>query len=150
MHHVRFLNSDIVVAQELDYKTHFWNVTDGAEAQASAAQNTFSFAEGASKKQQVGRHVTTARGDLVLVHAIDGNPGTQDARDVTPDTGTGTDTDTNTDTAKDSAPVACFRAPDTINVIECTGEKITVGCQNGHVLHLRAAFLTQGAGANDR
>ena len=46
---------------------------------------------------------------------------------------------------EDSAAVACFRALENITAVDCTGDQIAVGCENGHVLHLRAALLMQGA-----
>ena len=38
-------------------------------------------------------------------------------------------------------PVTFFRAPAPLQTLQCAGDKIAVGCQNGEVLHLRAAFL---------
>ena len=38
-------------------------------------------------------------------------------------------------------PVAFFRAPVPIKTLKCAGDKIAVGCENGEVLHLQAAFL---------
>ena len=38
-------------------------------------------------------------------------------------------------------PVVFFRAPTPIQTLQCAGDKIAVGCKNGEVLHLRAAFL---------
>ena len=131
---VEFFNSEILVSGEISGKTRFWNIKDGTEATASMAGRTrhrslrkFSFSKGASTKQQVGRHVITADGDLVLVHELDG---TKDAKGSA--------------TVKDSAPVAFFRARGNILVLDCTGDQIAVGCQNGDVLHLRAALLMQG------
>ena len=46
--------------------------------------------------------------------------------------------------AKGSVPVAFFRAPENIRVLDCAGDQIAVGCDNGEVLHLRAAVLIQG------
>ena len=103
-------------------------IKDGTEAQASVAGGKFSFSKGASTKQQVGRHVITADGDLVLVHELDG---TKDA--------------TGSAAVKESAAVACFRAPGRISVLDCAGDQIAVGCEDGDVLHLRAALLMQGA-----
>ena len=126
---VEFLNSEMVVSGDDSGKTRFWNIKDGTEAQASVAGGgKFSFSKGASTKQQVGRHVITADGDLVLVHELDG------AKDAT-----------GSAAVKESAAVACFRAPGRISVLDCAGDQIAVGCEDGHVLHLRAALLMQGA-----
>jgi hypothetical protein len=126
---VEFLNSEMVVSGDGSGKTRFWNIKDGTEAQASVAGGgKFSFSKGASTKQQVGRHVITADGDMVLVHEVDG------AKDVK-----------GSAAVKESAAVACFRAPGRISVLDCAGDQIAVGCEDGHVLHLRAALLMQGA-----
>ena len=126
---VEFLNSEIVVSDDGSGKTRFWNIKDGTEAQASVAGGgKFSFSKGASTKQQVGRHVITADGDMVLVHEVDG------AKDVK-----------GSAAVKESAAVACFRARGIITAVHCTGDQIAVGCVDGNVLHLRAALLMQGA-----
>ena len=120
---VEFFNSEIVVSGDDSGKTRFWNIKDGTEAHASAAGNKFTFSKEADrKKQEVGRHVITAHGDLVLVHVTKSSKEGQDAM-----------------------PVAFFRAPAQIGVLDCAGDKIAVGCESGDVLHLRAAFLTQHA-----
>jgi len=80
----------------------------------------FTFTKGMSNadSQTVGKYIITVKGDLVLVYKIDGAP-----------------METN------KTPVAFFRATGSISTIECAGDKIAVGCRNGEVLHLRAAFL---------
>ncbi len=40
--------------------------------------------------------------------------------------------------------VAFFRAPHTISTIRSAGDRICVGCKNGAVLHLRAAWIVPG------
>jgi hypothetical protein len=125
---VEFLNSEIVVSGDDSGAMRFWNIKDGTEAQAPMAGGQFSFSKGASTKQQVGRHVITADGDLVLVHELDG---ANDAKGSA--------------VVKDSAAVACFRAGADITAVDCAGDLIAVGCENGNVLHLRAALLMQGA-----
>ena len=128
MSRVEFLDSEIVVSGDDGGKTRFWNIKDGTEAQASVAGGKFSFSKGASTKQRVGRHVITADGDMVLVHEVDG------AKDVK-----------GSAAVKESAAVACFRARGNITAVDCVGDQIAVGCENGDVLHLRAALLMQGA-----
>ena len=128
MSRVEFLDSEIVVSGDGSGKTRIWNIEDGTEAQASMAGGKFSFSRGASTKQQVGRHVITADGDLVLVRELDGAKEAKESAAV-----------------KDSAPVAFFRARGNISVLDCAGDQIAVGCENGDVLHLRAALLMQGA-----
>ena len=127
MTRLEFLNSEIVVSDDEGGKTRFWNIKDGTEVQASVA-GEFSFSKGTGRKQQVGRNVITADGDLVLVHEL------EDEKDENGSAG-----------AKNSAPVAFFRAPGSISVLHCAGDQIAVGCTNGDVLHLRATLLMQGA-----
>ena len=128
MSKVEFFNSEIVVSGDASGKPRFWNIKDGTEAQASVAGGNFTFSKGASMKQEVGRHVITVDGDMVLVHDMKIAKGSKEGED-----------------AKDALPVAFFRAPAQINVLDCAGDKIAVGCASGDVLHLRAAFLTQDA-----
>ena len=131
MSRVEFLNGEIVVSGDDSGKTRFWNIKDGTEAQASMAGGEFSFSKGASTKQQVGRHAIAADGDMVLVHDMKNAKDLKDGAD-------GAD-------GEDAMPVAFFRATAEINVIDCSGDAIAVGCTNGDVLQLRAAFLTQEA-----
>ena len=77
---------------------------------------------------EVGRHAITAHGDLVLVHELDGAKNAKGSRAV-----------------KDSSPVALFCARGKIRMLDCAGDQIAVGCENGDVLHLSAALLMQGA-----
>ena len=125
MSRVEFLDSEIVVSGDDSGKTRFWNIKDGTEAQASMAGHKFSFSKVASTKQ-VGRHIITADRDLVLVHELDGAKDTKGSAAV-----------------MDSAPVAFFRTRGHISVLDCAGDQIVVGCENGDVLHLRAALLMQ-------
>ena len=131
MYRVEFLNSEIVVSDEDNGKTRFWNIKYGTEAQTSIWAGNVSLsrcAKAQSTKQQLGRHAITAHGDLLLVHELD------DAKHAKMSAA-----------VKDSAPVACFRARAGINIVHCVDDQIAVGCANGEVLHLRAALLMQGA-----
>ena len=130
---VEFLNSDheIVVSSDASGKVRFWNIKDWTEAQASVAGGNFTFSKGASTKQEAGRYVITADGDLVLVHDMKNAMSCTSSKDG--------------GHAKEAMPVAFFHAPAKINVVDCAGDKIAVGCASGDVLHLRAAFLTQDA-----
>ena len=128
MSRVELLNSEIVVAGDDSGKTCFWNIKDGTEAQASMAGGKFSFSKGANTRQQVGRHVITADGDLVLVHELDGTNHAKGSAAV-----------------EDSAAVAFFRVQGNIKAVDCEGDQIAVLRENGVVLHLRAALLMQGA-----
>ena len=122
------LDSEIVVSGDKSGKMRFLNIKDGTEVQASVAGDKFSFSKVASTKQQVGRHIITVDRDLVLVHELNGANDAKGSAAV-----------------KDSAAVACFRARGNIKAVDCAGDQIAVGCENGDVLHLRAALLMQGA-----
>ena len=124
--HIEFLSSGMLVSGDASGQTRFWSlkdIQDATKTQASVVGANFSFSKGASTKQNVGSHVITAHGDLVLVHKINCNIAKIE---------------------EDSVPVAFFRAPAQINVIETTNDQIAVGCENGDVLHLRASFLSHG------
>ena len=63
--------------------------------------------------------MVTKKDNLVLVHALTHNE----------------------PTAANRHAVAFFRAPGVVQTLECAGDRIAVGCQNGEVLHLQAAWL---------
>lgn len=89
---------------------------------------TFTFPKGTcSKEETVGTYIISVKENVVLVHATD------DAHTETPHT--------SDDTAPANKPVAFFRAPAPITTLTCAGDKIAVGCDNGEVLQLRAAWL---------
>ena len=70
-------------------------------------------------KQTVGAYVVTTKDNLVLVHALkQKEPATEN-----------------------NHAVAFFRAPAVVTTLECAGDRIAVGCQNGEVLHLQAPWL---------
>ena len=80
--------------------------------------------KGSSDKQTAGKYVLTNQGDMLLVHLTDTAIASANEK-----------------TEQNKKPVAFFRAPAPIVTLQCAGDKIVVGCQNGEVLHLRAAFL---------
>ena len=84
----------------------------------------FTFSQDASDKQTAGKYLVTKEGDLVLVHWTDTAGSCEDEK-----------------AEQNKKPVAFFRAPAKIQTLHCAGDKIAVGCENGEVLHLRAAFL---------
>ena len=49
----------------------------------------------------------------------------------------------NKPTAENNLAVAFFRAPGVVQTLECAGDRIAVGCQNGEMLHLRAPWLVE-------
>ena len=74
-------------------------------------------------EQTVGAYVVTKKDNLVLVHALKHNE----------------------PTAENNHAVAFFCAPAVVTTLECAGDRIAVGCQNGEVLHLQAAWLVETA-----
>ena len=103
-------------------KTKVWNIATGEEKTEALAGSKFALSkQGKDKdKQQVGRFVCTAEGDLLLINLLQAE-----------------------DDAKGGArrPVAFFRAPSPIEALDCQGAEIALGCQSGAVLLLRAAVL---------
>ena len=73
-------------------------------------------------EQAVGPYVVTKKDNLVLVHRTHALTH-------------------NEPTAANSHAVAFFRAPGVVQTLECAGDRIAVGCQNGEVLHLQAPWL---------
>ena len=80
----------------------------------------FSFTKNSGGDEQtVGAYVVTKKDNLVLVHALTHNE----------------------PTAENNHAVAFFLAPGVVQTLECAGDRIAVGCQNGEVLHLQAPWL---------
>ena len=65
--------------------------------------------------------MVTKKDNLVLVHALTHNE----------------------PTAANRHAVAFFRAPGVVRTLECAGDRIAVGCQNGEMLLLRAPWLVE-------
>jgi len=121
---VEFANDNTLVSADSGGKTKVWNIATGEEK--FWLQVALSKGKG-NRKQQVGRFVCTAEGDLLLIHVL---PDVQDVEE-------GGDK-----AAKAArAPVAFFRAPSVIIALDCQGAEIALGCQSGAVLLLRAAVL---------
>jgi hypothetical protein len=106
--------------------TRYWDVQSG-EAKSVVEGSKFAFSKGSSREQKVGKFLITAEGDILRIFAIfKSDDGVTDKAD------------------KDTVPVAFFRAPAPIQTVDTSGAHIAVGCQNGEVLRLRAAFLLTG------
>ena len=117
---VEFANDNTLVSADSSGKTKVWNFATGEEKTEALAGSKFTLSKQGNRKQQVGRFVCTAEGDLLLVHLLQAE-----------------------DDAKGGArrPVAFFRAPSPIYALDCQGAEIALGCNNGAVLLLRAAVL---------
>jgi len=116
---VEFSDAATVVSARYDGTTRFWDIATGAQKKEMPGEQ-FAFSKGPSYKQMAGKYVVTKQGDLLLVHLSDTAISSANEK---------------------AAPVAFFRAPAPIQTLQCAGDKIAVGCQNGEVLHLWAAFL---------
>ena len=126
---MEFANDNTLVSADSSGKTKVWNIATGEEKTEALAGSKFALSkQGKDKvKQQVGRFVCTAEGDLLLIHLL---------ADVTEGG------DKAAKAAKAArAPVAFFRAPSPIQALDCQGAEIALGCNNGAVLLLRAAVL---------
>ena len=116
---VEFIDADTVVSSSDDGTTRAWDVATGTQ-KAEFEGDKFSFTRSSGGiEQTVGVYVVTKKDNLVLVHALKHNE----------------------PTAENSHAVAFFRAPGVVQTLECAGDRIAVGCQNGEVLHLQAAWL---------
>ena len=123
---VEFANDNTLVSADSSGKTKVWNIATGEEKTEALAGSKFALSK-QGRKQQVGRFLCTAEGDLLLIHLLaDVEEGGDKA----------------TKAAKTTrAPVAFFRAPSPIQALDCQGAEIALGCEGGAVLLLRAAVL---------
>ena len=124
---LEFADDSTLVSADRGGKTKVWNIATGEEK--FWLQVALSKGKG-NRKQQVGRFVCTAEGDLLLIHVL---PDVQDVEEG------GDKADKAAKAAR--APVAFFRAPSVIMALDCQGAEIALGCQSGAVLLLRAAVL---------
>ena len=119
---VEFIDADTVVSSSRDGTTRAWDVATGTQ-KAEFEGDKFSFTRSSGGiEQTVGAYVVTKKDNLVLVHqthALKHNEPTAEAKQA----------------------VAFFRAPGVVQTLECAGDRIAVGCQNGEVLHLQAPWL---------
>ena len=117
---VEFVDDHTLVSADEDGKTKVWNIATGEEKTEALAGSKFVLKKQGkdNHKQQVGRYVCTAEGDLLLIHLL---------ADV--------------EEGGDKGPVAFFRAPSPIQALDCQGAEIALGCRSGAVLLLRAAVL---------
>ena len=118
---VEFIDADTVVSSSDDGTTRAWNVATCMQ-KAEFEGDKFSFTKSSGAKQTVGPYVVTKKDNLVLVHQTHALTH-------------------NEPTAENNHAVAFFRAPGVVQTLECAGDRIAVGCRNGEVLHLQAAWL---------
>ena len=119
---VEFIDADTVVSSSSDGTTRAWDVATGTQ-KAEFEGDKFSFTKSSGGDEQtVGAYVVTKKDNLVLVHQTHALTH-------------------NEPTAENNHAVAFFRAPGVVQTLECAGDRIAAGCQNGEVLHLQAAWL---------
>ena len=125
---VEFADDNTLVSADSSGKTKVWNIATGEEKTEALAGSKLALSKGkGDRKQQVGRFLCTAEGDLLLIHLLsDVEEGGDKAAKAAKTT---------------RAPVAFFRAPSPIKALDCQGAEIALGCNNGAVLLLRAAVL---------
>ena len=118
---MEFADQNTLVSADDSGKTKVWNIATGEEKTEALGGSKFALSKGkGDRKQQAGRFVCAAEGDLLLIHRLEAE-----------------------DDAKGGArrPVAFFRAPSPIEALDCQGAGIALGCQSGALLLLRAAVL---------
>ena len=118
---VEFIDADTVVSSSRDGTTRAWDVATGKQ-KAEFKGDKFYFTKSRDGKRTVGAYVVITKDNLVLVHRTDALKH-------------------NEPTTENSQAVAFFRAPGVVQTLECAGDRIAVGCQNGEVLHLQAPWL---------
>ena len=119
---VEFIDADTVVSSSNDGTVRAWDVATGTQ-KAEFEGDKFSFTKSSGGDEQtVCAYVVTKKDNLVLVHQ------THALKHNEP-------------TAENNHTVAFFRTPGVVQTLECAGDRIAVGCQNGDVLHLQAPWL---------
>ena len=96
-------------------QVRFWDVASGQQVR-QVLGDEFALVEGDAAQHQAGRHILTARGNMLLIYEGGAEGGGASA-------------------------VACFRAPEGITAVRCYGGSICVGCDLGAVCILQAPFL---------
>ncbi len=121
---VEFVDDHTLVSADGGGKTKVWNIATGGEKTEALAGSKFALSKGkGDRKQQVGRFLCAAKGDLLLVHLLEAEDDEDDEKGGA------------------RRPVAFFRAPAPILSLDCQGAEIALGCESGAVLLLRAAVL---------
>ena len=110
-----------VVSGSSDNTVRFSEVASGRQVRQLAG-TTFPLVEGLFGEHKRDQHVLTTHGDTLLIHEV-GNE-EQHAQD-----------------GAAAAPVACFKAPQSIYSVRRFGATICVGCFEGAVCILSAPFL---------
>ena len=112
---VEFLDDATLATKGEDGKTRLWSVGGDkvVEKETEGGKSVYVFLKESGREQRLRDQVVTAENELVLAKRADSG-----------------------DT------MALFCAPeDSIEALDCAGDKIAVLCKNGTVFHLRGPFL---------
>jgi hypothetical protein len=120
---VEFVDDGATLVSGGEDGTRYWDVQSG-EFKSVVEGSKFAFSKASSREQKVGKFLITAEGDILRIFRSEG--WVTDKADI------------------DTVPVAFFRAPAPMEIVDTSGAYIAVGCQNGEVLQLRAAVLLTG------
>jgi hypothetical protein len=93
----------------------FWDVASGQQVRQVSGSD-FAFVEGDASKHQAGQHILTASNDMLLIYECDAE-------------------------GNSASAVACFKAPQPIQSVQCDSSSICVSCTDGAVCILQAPFL---------
>ncbi len=128
---VEFID-DAIVSSSDDGTTRVWKLTAGG--QMGEFEEGLTSSKDRCTQQTVGKYVVTVNDDLLLVSVrAELNAPTEEGGDH--------DQDGRCQDKASEECVAFFRAPNVITTLQCVGERIAVGCENGEVLELRALWL---------
>jgi WD40 repeat protein len=127
---VQFADDDTLVSANGSGMAKVWNIATGEQKTEALAGSQSALSKQGGRKQQTGRFVCTADGDLLLIHLL--AEVEDDEKKGAGDAGNGEKAATAA-----RAPVAFFNAP---SQIEAPAD-IALGCESGEVMLLRAAML---------
>ena len=114
------------------WQVRFWDIASGKQVRQVAASE-FAFVAGAEMREHTtNRHLLKAYGDTLLITKLVPDGGAEHIGAI------GADRPFHGPVA---APVASFKAPQSIHSVQCHGATICVGCVGGAVCILSAPFL---------
>jgi len=129
-----------VVSASEDNTVRVWDVASGRQV-CSLPGGEFALVWGASGERKRARHVLTASGDMLRIYDVaKGQPPAEDGAAAPVALGA-VAPGTMAPRVGVMAPVACFKAPQKIESVQCYGAAICVGCYDGAVCVLSAPFL---------
>jgi hypothetical protein len=110
-----------VVSASADNSVRFFDVASGRQVRQLVGYR-FAWVEGLSDEHRRDRHVITTSRDTLRIYEVG-------------------DEQQHAEGGVAVAPVACFKAPQVIYSVQCSGATICVGCGRGAVCILSAPFL---------